>query len=157
MYFTDYSLEGSLRWVVPAFLGFTVVGLVDAVYLTASHFSDNPLSCTFIEGCDVVLASSYATIVGIPTAALGIVYYGALFGLVLWGLIRLSYRHVLIAASLSIIGLLASGIFIFIQLGVLKAVCQFCMLSAFTSGVLWILGMYMLHRYRKNTGADTSP
>ena len=46
------------------------------------------------------------------------------------------------AASTTIVGLVASAYFVSLQLFVIKSICQYCMISAGTSTLLFITGMY---------------
>ncbi|MDQ3221115.1 MAG: hypothetical protein M3Q26_10310, partial [Acidobacteriota bacterium] len=43
-----------------------LAGLVDAMYLTVKHYTEEPVPCSIIEGCEMVLTSSYAEIAGVP-------------------------------------------------------------------------------------------
>ena len=54
-----------------------------------------------------------------------------------------------LTARLTIIGLLASLWFIYLQLFVIKAICLYCMFSAFTSITLFIFGLFVLNFGKK--------
>jgi uncharacterized membrane protein len=140
--------EKSLRIIVVLFLVFAFLGFLDATYLTAKHFLDSPVTCTLLEGCEVVTTSQYSEIFGIPVALLGLIYYLLIFVLVN------RYRETgvekfLIGASrFTIFGLLASVWFIFVQAVLLKAFCIYCLLSAITSITLFVIGIITLKRLR---------
>ena len=53
----------------------TILGSLDALYLTWTKLVGVDALCSGIGRCDVVNASSYSTIAGIPIAALGLVMY----------------------------------------------------------------------------------
>src|SRR5919206_474 len=60
----------------------SLVGVLDASYLTVEHLSGNSVRCMIVTGCDEVLQSSYATLPGgVPVAALGAVAYFTAFSL----------------------------------------------------------------------------
>ena len=100
-----------------------LAGLVVAGYLTWVHFDDAALVCVAGGGCETVQKSEYAEIAGIPVAALGVVAYGIVLGLVAWDTpgARLG------AAMLALVGLLFSGYLLALQLFVIDAVCVWCL------------------------------
>src|SRR5687768_1794608 len=60
-----------------------LIGLLDAVYLTVHHYTAEPVPCSIVAGCEMVLTSAYATIGDIPLAALGAAAYFIAFSLAL--------------------------------------------------------------------------
>ncbi len=143
-------------WITWAFLVVSFLGFVDAAYLTINHYTDIVLPCTIISGCESVTSSSYAVAFGVPVALWGAVYYLAIF----FGAV--TYRETQNArllkgmALMTTLGLLASAWFIFVQVAILKAICQYCMLSAATSTTLFIVGMLTL-RTLKTSGLSPLP
>src|SRR6266436_5654941 len=59
----------------------SLIGLADSIYLTVEHLSGQSVRCTIVSGCSEVLSSSYATIRGIPLAAIGAFAYFTVFSL----------------------------------------------------------------------------
>src|SRR5581483_587523 len=55
-------------------LGFTLLGFLDAAYLTIQHYQHVIPPCT-TGGCETVLTSSFATIAGTPIALIGAGFY----------------------------------------------------------------------------------
>ena len=100
-----------------------LAGLVVAGYLTWVHFDDAALVCVAGGGCETVQKSEYAEIAGIPVAALGVVAYGIVLGLVAWDTpgARLG------AAMLALVGLMFSAYLLALQLFVIDAVCVWCL------------------------------
>ena len=140
------------------FLPVSFLGFLDASYLTVKHFVGTPLPCSVLHGCEEVTTSQYSVIGGIPVALLGAVYYLAIFILILSVLRRNMFsssgaENVALAnedkllnltVRLTVIGLLASLWFIYLQLFVIKAICLYCMFSAFTSITLFVFGIIVL-------------
>lgn len=111
-----------------------LLGLADASYLSFEHFSGAIPPCT-VGGCETVLTSPYATIAGIPLALLGVGYYLALLVLT-----RLEGQRSLIAlAALTSFGVAASAGLVYLQVAVIGAICLYCLISAGTTTLLWIL------------------
>ena len=140
------------------FLPVSFLGFLDASYLTVKHFVGTPLPCSVLHGCEEVTTSQYSVIGGIPVALLGAVYYLAIFILILSVLRRNMFsssgvenvaeenedKLLNITVRLTVIGLLASLWFIYLQLFVIKAICLYCMFSAFTSITLFVFGIIVL-------------
>lgn len=110
-----------------AFLGF-----LDATYLTLAHFQNSIPPCT-VAGCEIVLTSRYATVLGIPLALLGSLFYLSVMAISL--LILTNYKEIFIKMFyfLAATGFIVSLILIGIQAFELKAFCQYCLASAATS------------------------
>lgn len=116
---------------VLAFLGF-----VDAAYLTASHFAGQAVACGPTGGCEVVLASRFATVGGIPVAAIGVAYYG-IASLLAWTPRDSWSRGIALAfAGIEGVAVVVSGVLVWIQYGVIGSWCRFCLVSAAITVVL---------------------
>ena len=117
---------------------------MDASYLAAKHYSGTIPPCAIIKGCEAVTTSQYATIGGISVALLGAIYY--LIVLIISIAIIDTGNNSLkkFLSRFSIIGLLASIWFISLQLFVLKALCLYCLVSAFSSISIFILARWRL-------------
>jgi uncharacterized membrane protein len=61
-----------------------LAGTAVAGYLTYVHYRPDALICTSSGGCETVQESSYAELVGIPVALLGLLAYVAVLVLVAW-------------------------------------------------------------------------
>ncbi len=107
----------------------TLVGLADATYLTASHFSGETVTCVGTIGCSDVLGSAYAKIGNLPLAAFGAAAYFTAFSaavLAAFGFPRA--RGVLLIAVA--VMFLTSLWLLYVQAFVLHAFCSYCLLSA---------------------------
>ena len=115
---TDRALR--LAATIVALAGVGVAG-----YLTWVHFDDAALVCVAGGGCETVQESEYAEIAGVPVAALGLVAYSIVLGLVAWD----SPAARLAAATIALVGLLFSTYLLVLQLFVIDAVCVWCMVN----------------------------
>lgn len=147
MFVTNFSMRNSrqqqiaLIATVAAFIGF-----FDASYLTAKSLGSGPVVCNLLDGCNVVLNSPWSQIWGLPTALYGVGYYGMLLFL----LVAFWYwqdetvlRTLFIVSS---VGLLASFWFVYLQLFVIGAVCEYCLLSAITTAIVWVGAVGLLYK-----------
>jgi uncharacterized membrane protein len=133
--------------VVLAFLIVSLLGFLDATYLTAKHYLGEVPTCSVIEGCEKVLTSSYATVGRVPVALMGAFYYLAIFFLTVAYLDTKRKGLFYFTARLTLVGFLVSLGLIYLQLFVIKAICLYCMASAASSTILFGLGVFVL-KYR---------
>jgi uncharacterized membrane protein len=115
-----------------------LVGVADAVYLTVSHYTAEPVPCSLVEGCEVVLTSAYATFAGVPLAALGALAYFIAFSLAVLAAFHNRTAWALFGVVSAAMALFSVWL-IYLQGAVLGAFCQFCLLSAATSFTLFAI------------------
>jgi len=119
-------------------------GFLDSIYLTLHHYSGVELGCNLITGCDVVTRSSYATIFSIPLALLGVIFYATVLFLTVLSVDQKKKKIYKLLAKASLAGLPPSIYFVAVQAFILKSFCEFCLLSALTSTILFIVGVKYL-------------
>lgn len=106
------------------------------------------LVCGQGGSCSLVQASSYSTLLGVPVAGWGTLWYAAVLGVALWGAHRggradagrgraLAPGPLLLA--LAVVGFLFSAYLTWAELFVIGAVCRWCLVSAGLTAV--ILGL----------------
>jgi uncharacterized membrane protein len=136
-------------WIPLAFSGFALLGLFDALFLTWYHYAGLNVPCSVTGGCETVLSSPYAVWFGVPLALIGSLYYLAQFiGMTAYFLTQ--KRNIFLTCFLiSTIGFSASIVFVGIQLGILSAICTYCMLSALISTMLCMLASVGIIRASK--------
>jgi uncharacterized membrane protein len=124
-----------------------LIGLADSIYLAVEHVSGRSVKCTIVTGCSEVLSSPYATVRGIPLALIGAVAYFTAFSLTT--LAAFNYRHTgkLLALVVGLMFLTTLWL-LYLQAFVIRAFCQFCLLSALVTTVLTVLVAIALWRER---------
>jgi uncharacterized membrane protein len=138
------------KWLVAAFLIFSFLGGLDASYLTAKHYLGEAPSCgIFNNSCESVIVSEYAEIFGIPVALLGALYYFFIFFLIIAHLDTKRNKLLYLAGYSTILGFLASIWFSYLQIFVIKAVCEYCVFSALTSTFLFISALWLIKHRRE--------
>lgn len=125
---------------------FAIIGLLDSVYLTVKHFRNEIVPCSLIEGCEVVLNSSYAEIYGIPIAALGGLAYFTAFSLAILAAFGNTKCWTLFGLLVAVMGITTLWL-LYLQAFVLGAFCQFCLISAATT-----FGMVVIYTISKILG-----
>ncbi len=131
------------------FLFLSALGFLDSAYLTIQHYSRDPFACPLFGGCEEVTSSIYSEIFGIPTALLGVLYYGTIFLLSIYSFLKEDKKIMTIASQLTIAGVLASLYLVYIQVYVLSAICFYCILSAISSTLLFVIGALHLNKLKK--------
>ena len=137
------------RWYQRLFVIVAFLGFADAMYLTANHYFGVPLLCGPLHGCDIVTNSVYSEILGVPVALLGVFYYVAVFAVSILALEYNSRLYAKIACVMTILGFGGSIYFVTLMAFVLHAWCLYCLGSATTSTILFILGMIGLRMLKK--------
>lgn len=137
------------RWLASAFLAFSLLGFLDATFLAVEHYRGAVPPCSIVQGCERVTTSQYAVVFGVPVALLGSMYYLTVLALAVLWFDRRRDGFLRFAAYLTVAGLVASAWLVYLQLGVIRAVCLYCMVSAATSTALFGLGVAVLVLGRK--------
>ena len=147
-----YKLLGSptKKAIIIGLLSF--LGLMDASYLAAKHYSGTIPPCAIVKGCEAVTTSQYAVInlpiidIGISVALLGAIYYLVVLIISIAIIETKSDWLKKFLSKFSILGLMASIWFISLQLFVIKALCLYCLVSAFSSIAIFIISVFWLNK-----------
>ena len=125
----------------------SLIGLVDSIYLTVEHLSGRSVRCTIVKGRSEVLSSPYASVRGIPLALVGAIAYFTVFSLAT--LAAFGYRSTarLLPIVVGIMFLTTLWLF-YLQAFVIKAFCQFCLLSALVTLILTVLVIFARRQER---------
>ena len=114
-----------------ALIFLAAVGLVDSIYLTWIKLSASGV-CVLGKGCEIVNTSQYSAIAGIPIAILGAgAYVTLLFILVMETRNAFfEFNGPMLVFGISLAGVLYSAYLTYLELFVIHAICEFCVLSA---------------------------
>jgi len=99
-----------------------VLGIAITAYLLYVRQTGGTLACS-TGGCQTVQDSTYAVVLGIPVAALGLVGF---LGLLAMALARGDWAR-LTQATLALTAFFWSAYLLYIQLVVIDALCQWCL------------------------------
>lgn len=118
-----------------------LAGLAVSGYLLWAYISGGPITCGEEGGCEVVRASAYAKLLGVPTPWHGVVFYALLgFGAV--------FRLKGPLKALTLVGLLVSAWLTYLEMFVIEAWCRWCVVSA----ALTLVAFLVVWIYPKNHG-----
>src|SRR5262249_18306951 len=116
-------------WITVNIVVLAFIGLVDATYVALHSSRGFLLPCGLAGGCDQVLNSPYASVLGVPVAWFGIAFYMAIAGCALFAwfgfeqALRLSFGLVSLALGFTVY-------LVYLQAVVIRAFCDYCLLSA---------------------------
>lgn len=125
---------------------FALIGFADTSYISAKQYiAGETVPCSIVSGCEQVLTSAYSKIAGIPLAFFGLAFYLTILILTaFYWEFRFDIARKLISA-MTAIGFIFSLFLLFVQGFVLNAYCTYCLISFFTSSVLF--GLAHHHRF----------
>ncbi len=114
------------------------LGIIDAAYVVLHSSQGFLLPCGFAGGCDQVLNSVYSRFLGIPIAWFGLLFYVLVAGCGLFELFGVGHplRFSMVAVSLAFLFTLY---LVYLQAWVIKAFCDYCLLSACLVTALFVL------------------
>ncbi len=130
-----------------------ILGIADASYLTYEKLAGRTPPCSVGSDCGAVLNSPYSTIGPIPLSALGLLFYLSVFMVASLNLLefdlgnwfkqkkfnRLRFLQPIdLLVGLSTFGLFFSAFLVLLMGVVIKAWCQYCLLSALISATIWL-------------------
>jgi uncharacterized membrane protein len=130
----------------------TLIGIADAAYVAHGNYTGAQLYCPILDGCNAVINSPYSRVFGTPMSYFGFIYYLFMLGLAA----RLAhepfssslrFRAILYAA----LGAISSVYFLYLQLGYIREVCSYCLISAITSFLLLFATLWHLQVTRHAT------
>lgn len=114
-----------------------ILGMLVSGYLLVAYVSEGSIVCGVSGGCDLVRASRYASFIGVPTPAFGLLYYLLLaIGVIL---AREKNQRVMriMLLILTGVGLAVSAYLSWLEAFVILAWCMWCVVSAVLSVVAW--------------------
>jgi uncharacterized membrane protein len=132
----------------------SLIGLADSVYLTVEHLAGRSVPCTITGGCEEVLRSAYATVGGIPLAGIGALAYFTAFSLATLSAFGNEKARALLFYLVALMFFVSVWLFV-VQAFILKAFCQFCLLSGAVTLALLII--VVLDKRRTRRTARTLP
>ena len=135
----DRSLHGTPVAVFAA-LALSLAGAVVAGYLTWIHYDLSMLSCT-VGDCHAVQTSPYATIGPVPIALLGLGLFLtiAALAIVRWRFPVVSWPATFLAFLLAFSGVLYFAYLTYLEVAVIGAICQWCVLAAGLTVALFLV------------------
>ncbi len=119
-----YTVRPSPNWPL---LALAIVGMLLTGYLTWAKFHGGAVQgCAVGGGCDVVLTSRWATLLGVPTSLWGLCGYAALAAI---AFVRRADRQWSWAWTVALAGVCYSVYLTAVSLTILNSACPYCLTS----------------------------
>jgi uncharacterized membrane protein len=122
-------------------------------YLTYGYLVNTSIGCPFNAHCDLVQASPYAYMWGVPVPLLGLFMYAAiaLMGFFLF-LKKPDWENVLSLGiyGISLAGVIFTGYLYYLEIFVLNAFCSWCIVSSIVILSLFILSLIYLNKIKQS-------
>lgn len=136
-----YRMKNKQKMIYGSIGVVAVLGVVNAGYLALTALAGASPVCNFIHGCDLVAASPYSRIFGIPLALFGVFFYSLITGFAFWGVCSKQVMVRMYILPLATIGFLLSLYFLYLQAFVIQAFCEYCLFSLFDATLLFVLSL----------------
>ncbi|MEP6991509.1 MAG: vitamin K epoxide reductase family protein [bacterium] len=135
-----------------------LAGLFVALYLTLYKLGYIGTLVCAVGSCETVQTSKWATFLGAPVGAWGVAYYAAVFTLAVAGLMpALAERRWVsqVLAAVTGFGVLFSLWLTYLELFVIHAICQWCVMSALIAVALFVTSWLDLREVTSRGGGAT--
>jgi len=126
------------KWIPILFLVGGFVGFIDSSYLSVLHYKNVIPPCSILGQCETVLTSRYAVVWGVPTALFGAFYYLVVVILSVLYFDTKQAKYLIAAMGAITLGFLFTLWFLYLQAFVIKAFCEYCLLSAGVTTTLFV-------------------
>ena len=133
----------SKTWVIYILV---FLGSLDALYLTWTKLFSVDTLCLGAGKCDVVNASSYSTIAGVPIAALGLAMYLMIGGITLLERFAPHLRELsrLAVFGISLFGCVYSMWLTYVEIIIIEEICIWCVGSAIIISAIFFTSILRL-------------
>ena len=134
------------KWLYRATLALVVVGLLVSIYMTIYKVTSNDSMCLGSGDCSTVNASIYSEVNNIPVAAIGILGYLAILGVLVFENRNSFFRQngTLMIFGMSLTGFIFTVWLIYVEIALLKAICPFCVTSQVAMTLIFIMAVIRL-------------
>jgi uncharacterized membrane protein len=133
------------RWVAPATIALTAAGVAVSAYLTIAHYTDPEGELQFCSGtgtvdCSTVTTSAQSTLLGIPVALLGLLWFVGMFVLCLPIAWRSTRRPVHLARLLGAVAGMGFVLWlVYAELIIIGAICLWCTVTHVLAFALFVI------------------
>jgi uncharacterized membrane protein len=142
------------RWVPWFLTAASYAGFAISLYLTFVHYRGYVSPCYVVHGCEQVQTSRFSTILGIPVALLGVVFFAVMFYL---GIALLTRSGVTLVRAYKVLAYLAALAVIplfLLQAIALRAFCSYCVATEAIMLAMWIASFLLTSSGRAGDTAE---
>ena len=134
------------KWLYRASIALVIVGLLVSIYMTIYKVTSNDSMCLGSGDCSTVNASIYSEVNNIPVAAIGILGYLAILGVLFFENRNSFFRQngTLMIFGMALTGFIFTVWLIYVEVALLKAICPFCVTSQVAMTLIFIMAVISL-------------
>jgi uncharacterized membrane protein len=143
------------KWLKISFLITASVGILISTYFTASYYTTDDLFPILPSISQEVTTSGYASILNIPTAIWGILYFLTIIMLILFYQDTKNKGVVSLVLPISTIGFIGSISLILAQIFIIKTICPYCMIPLALAIIIFILAIILTIIKKKASAENT--
>jgi uncharacterized membrane protein len=134
------------KWLYRASIALVIVGLLVSIYMTIYKVTSNDSMCLGSGDCSTVNASIYSEVNNIPVAAIGILGYLAILGVLFFENRNSFFRQngTLMIFGMALTGFIFTVWLIYVEVALLKAICPFCVTSQVAMTLIFIMAVIRL-------------
>jgi len=134
------------KWLYRASIALVIIGLLVSIYMTIYKVTSNDSMCLGSGDCSTVNASRYSEVNGIPVAAIGILGYLAILGVLVFENRNSFFKQngTLLIFGMSLTGFIFTIWLIYVEIALLQAICPFCVTSQVAMTLIFILAVIRL-------------
>ena len=125
-------------------LALAVVGSAVSAYLTWVHYSGQLALCLGAGGCEIVQASRYAELAGVPVALLGLAAFVAATAIATLRLRSDAPWTLTAQFGIGLGGTLFAAYLTYVELFVIHAICPWCVIADSAMVVLFVVSLLEL-------------
>lgn len=137
-----FQMKDKIIWARRGVFWLALVGLFAASYLLYTYTSGVELKCGPLSGCDVVRASKWSSLFGIPTPAFGVFFYMCVLVIGLYR-VYVPDKYLKLSRGLLMLfawaGFLESFYLTLVQRFALNTFCLWCLVSAASATSIFVL------------------
>jgi uncharacterized membrane protein len=141
------------RWVPWVLTGASYAGFVISLYLTFVHYRGYVSPCYVVHGCEQVQTSRFSSILGVPVALLGVMYFALMFYLGIGALTKAGTTVVRAYKILAYVAALAVIPLFLLQAISLRAFCSYCVATEALMLSIWIVSFFLTASAREGEAA----
>lgn len=136
------------KWII-ALLFLSFVGFTVSAYLTAKFYLGEVPTCSVLKGCEEVTTSQYSKIGPFPISLFGAGYFLTLLIMLVAYLDMKKTALLKLFMLFTIPGALVSLVLLYLQFGVLKAICLYCLAADISILLITASAIFLFFTLRK--------
>ena len=136
------------KWLYRISVALVVLGLLVSIYMTVFKVYKIEKMCIGSSGCNIVNASKYSEVNGIPVAVFGVLGYAAILATLFFENRNNFFKQngTLMVFGMALTGFIFTAWLIYVEVAIIKALCPFCITSQVAMTIIFIIAVTRLIR-----------